>query len=87
MFEVLDSSQSVKHALQASTLGHNTCHLINFFLILLLIYRTDIDCEEREAATIQHAHTAHGVQNSEAKPESIVGHIYQQFKSLQLYRI
>jgi len=48
LFEVLDSSQSVKHALQASTLGHDTCHLINFFLILLFIYKTDTDCKKRK---------------------------------------
>lgn len=50
LFEVLDSSQPVEHALQASTLGHDTCHLIHFFLILLFIYRTDTDCEERKQA-------------------------------------
>lgn len=86
LFEVLDSSQSVEHALQASTLGHDTRHLINFFLILLFIYRTDTDREERKQPQYGKLVQPTG-QNSEAKMESTVRHIYQQFKSLQLYQI
>lgn len=37
LFKIFDSRQAVEHALQSSTLRHDSCHLVHLLIILLLI--------------------------------------------------